>query len=188
VLEKAGIHKRDILVDRVEEARDSQAEAQEQFQSALEQFNAVVTLQETDLSIAYDRMKAAFDDSQHSADEVSQRINRVESVAEDLFEEWEEELKLYQSAELRRSSERTLRDTRGQYARMISKMRQAEEKMAPVLALFRDNVLYLKHNLNAQAIGSLRDEFSSLQGKIQRLIADMNRSIEASNDFIANLQ
>jgi hypothetical protein len=40
-METFGYHKREILVDRVEDARDSQEEAKEQFQSALEKFSAV---------------------------------------------------------------------------------------------------------------------------------------------------
>ena len=35
-MEKVGVHKRDIMVDRVESARDAQQDAQEQFKSALE--------------------------------------------------------------------------------------------------------------------------------------------------------
>ncbi|MCU7935351.1 MAG: DUF2959 domain-containing protein [Candidatus Thiodiazotropha sp. (ex Dulcina madagascariensis)] len=44
-MEKVGYHKRDILVDRVVSARD----AQEQFQSALDQFASVISLEESDL-------------------------------------------------------------------------------------------------------------------------------------------
>ncbi|MCU7922413.1 MAG: DUF2959 domain-containing protein [Candidatus Thiodiazotropha sp. (ex Dulcina madagascariensis)] len=53
-MEKVGYHKRDILVDRVESARDAQADAQEQFQSALDQFASVISLEESDLKRAYD--------------------------------------------------------------------------------------------------------------------------------------
>ena len=40
--EKVGVEKRDILVDRVENAKESQEDAQEQFSSALEAFSAAV--------------------------------------------------------------------------------------------------------------------------------------------------
>ena len=51
-MEKVGVHKRDILVDRVADGRDSQTAAQKQFKSALEQFDSVVKLEETDLKKA----------------------------------------------------------------------------------------------------------------------------------------
>ena len=59
-MEKVGVHKRDIMVDRVENARDSQEDAQEQFKSALEQFGSVVKLKETDLKKAYDKLNAEY--------------------------------------------------------------------------------------------------------------------------------
>lgn len=187
-MEKVGVHKRDILVDRVEEARDSQAEAQEQFKSALEQFGSVVTLKNTDLKKAYDTLEGEYSDCEKAAQEVSDRINKIEKVSEALFDEWEDELQLYQNKELRRASRKQMQETRSRYTKMIASMHTAEKSMDPVLKTFRDNVLFLKHNLNAQAIGSLQSEFSSLEKDIDILIEKMNSAIEQSNTFIAQMQ
>lgn len=187
-MEKVGIHKRDIMVDRVADARDSQAEAQEQFQSALDQFNSVVTLKETDLKKAYDRLNKEYEACSDAAGDVSSRIEKVESVSEDLFKEWQSELDLYENKELARASKKQLNTTRARYDEMINHMYRAEKSMDPVLKIFRDNVLFLKHNLNAQAIGSLQDEFSNLEMEIDTLIARMSTAIESSNAFIADMQ
>lgn len=186
--EKVGVHKRDIMVDRVEGARDSQAEAQEQFKSALEQFDSVVKLKDTDLKKAYDKLSYEYEESEAAAEKVSNRIDKVEDVAEDLFTEWEAELALYENKELRSSSKAQLRKTKSRYREMLSSMRRAEESMSPVLRIFRDNVLFLKHNLNAQAIGSLQGEFANLEGQINTLIRKMNEAIESSNKFIADIK
>lgn len=187
-MEKVGIHKRDIMVDRVEEARDSQADAQEQFKDALEQFGSVVQLKNTDLKKAYDKLNGEYEDSVEAAEEVSDRISSVEKVADDLFKEWKAEIGQYQNAEYRRTSQSQLNATKARYRDMLATMKKAEASMQPVLNTFRDNVLFLKHNLNAQAIGSLRSEFSSLSSDINRLIDSMNRSIASSNNFIANMK
>lgn len=187
-MEKVGVHKRDIMVSRVEKARDSQEDAQEQFKSALEQFDSVVKLKETDLKKAYDKLNVEYEDSEEAADEVSDRIDKVEAVAEALFEEWQEELELYQNRELRNSSRDQLRKTKARYKKMLASMHQAEKSMDPVLKIFRDNVLFLKHNLNAQAIGSLQAEFANLEGEINVLIKKMNVAIESSNKFIADIK
>ncbi|PHR29842.1 MAG: DNA repair protein [Desulfotalea sp.] len=187
-MEKVGIHKRDIMVDRVEGARDSQAEAQEQFKSALEQFDSVVNLQETDLKKAYTSLSNEYDKSESAATKVSDRIASVEAVADDLFDEWEDELEEYQSKEKRAYSKGQLRSTKSRYKEMLASMHQAEASMGPVLRIFKDNVLFLKHNLNAQAIGSLQGEFSSLKGEIDSLIKKMNIAIESSNKFIADIR
>ena len=187
-MEKVGIHKRDIMVSRVEKARDSQEEAQEQFQSALEQFDSVVSLKETNLKKAYDKLNAEYEDSKAAAEDVSMRIDKVEEVSEALFEEWEEELELYQNKELKRSSAAQLRKTKSHYRELLVNLHRAEDSMAPVLKIFRDNVLFLKHNLNAQAIGSLQGEFAQLQSEIRVLVQRMNVAIESSNSFIAEIK
>lgn len=187
-MEKMGIHKRDILVDRVEEARDAQTEAQTQFKSALEQFGSVIQIDNTNLKTAYEKLNSEYEESEVAAKNVTDRINKVKDVADALFREWEEELELYKSADLKKSSKTQLLKTKEQYNKMLQSMIKAESSMAPVLRTFRDNVLYLKHNLNAQAIGSLRVEFKTLKGEIDKLIAKMNDSIATSNSFISNLE
>ncbi len=187
-MEKVGVHKRDIMVDRVEAAKDAQQEAQEQFKSALEQFDAVVHLQQTDLKKAYEKLNAEYEESLQAAETVSKRIDKVEAVSAALFAEWEEELAEYQNADYRRSSEKQLEKTRIRYKKMIGNMQQAEASMEPVLVIFKDNVLFLKHNLNAQAIGTLQGEFSVLQGEINKLIKKMNVAIASSNSFIAGIR
>jgi DNA-binding ferritin-like protein len=187
-MEKAGYHKRDILVDRVEATRDAQDEAQEQFQSALDQFASVIKLQESGLKQAYERLNDEFESCESAAEEVTERIDKVASVAEALFEEWQEELDLYQNQKLKTSSQNKLRQTKKRYEQMLKAMRQAETAMQPVLDNLRDNVLFLKHNLNAQAIGSLRGEFANLKADIATLIKRMRQSIKRSDDFIRDMQ
>ena len=187
-MEKVGVHKRDILVDRVENARDAQEDAQVQFKDALEQFGSVVTNENTDLKEAYEKLNSEYEESDQVAKEVSNKIEKVESVADDLFDEWEKELDLYSNQNLRKTSAQKLKDTKSRYREMLSSMHKAEKSMDPVLKTFRDNVLFLKHNLNAQAIGSLRSEFSSLKVEIEALIKTMNDAISNSNQFIKDLK
>lgn len=187
-MEKVGIHKRDIMVDRVEDARNSQEDAQEQFKSALEQFDSVISLKETDLKQAYDRLNDEYEDCVKAADEVSSRIDKVESVSDALFDEWADEIKLYENKELARSSKKQLEATKSRYRDMMARMENAEKSMDPVLKIFRDNVLFLKHNLNAQAIGSLQSEFAGLESEINTLVKRMSEAIESSNAFIADMQ
>ena len=187
-LEKFGIEKRDILVDRIDEARDSQQEAAEQFASALEQFTAIVAVDGGELEQVYHRLSGEFEDSEARATEVRDRIESVERVAEDLFAEWEEELEQYSSAELRRSSARSLRETQDRYRTLIAAMHRAEGRMAPVLDRFRDQVLFLKHNLNARAIASLRGELATIESDVDALITEMNRAIREAEAFIRDFR
>jgi ElaB/YqjD/DUF883 family membrane-anchored ribosome-binding protein len=187
-MESIGIEKRDILVDRVEEARDAQDDASEQFASALDQFRATVNFDGGDLEEIYDRLNSEYEDSVSESEAVSGRIDAVESVAEDLFSEWEKELDEYSRADLRRESAAMLKDTQQRYKQLMSAMRRAERTMEPVLEAFQDQVLYLKHNLNARAIGALRNELSSIERDTANLIKQMQKAIAEADEFIASME
>lgn len=186
--EKVGYHKRDILVDRVEDSRDAQAEAGEQFQSALEQLSELTQFDGGDLEDMYDAMVDEYEGAVAAADNVSERIDAVDDVAQALFAEWQDEIEQYASARLKADSQAKLRETRRRYDGMISAMRSSESKMAPVLAALNDNVMYLKHNLNARAVASLKVEFGAIEDDIEALIAEMQRAIATSDAFIESMQ
>ena len=67
-------------------------------------------------------------------------------------------------------------------------MKRAESKIQPVLSVFNDQVLYLKHNLNAQAIAALQGELVSLEENVDRLVREMEASIREADQFISKLQ
>ncbi len=187
-MEKLGIHKRDILVDRVAAARDSQMATKEQFSSALEQFKSVLAFEGGDLEKKYNELKAVLEVSEERAADVRDRIDAVENVADALFDEWENELSQYSSANMRRSSENQLKQTRNQYYKLIGAMKKAERKIDPVLNPLRDQVLFIKHNLNARAISALQAELGNIETDVARLIREMEVSIKEADQFIANLQ
>jgi hypothetical protein len=187
-LEKVGIEKRELLVSRVDGAREAQEDAQEQFQDALEQFQAVVGYDGGELEKVYKKLSSSYDKSQSRAEEVHDRIRKVENVARSLFEEWEHELSEYQDGDLRRASEGELRATRERYERLLVVMKEATKPMDPVLAKLNDQVLFLKHNLNAQALGSLQGTVKELELDVASLVQEMQASIAEADAFIAEMQ
>lgn len=186
-MEAFGKHKRDILVDRVKNARDAQEDAKQQFKSALEQFSTVVNVPSTKLQDKYNQLKAELDKSESKAKEVSTRIADVESVSNALFKEWKSELDQYTNKDLRRESEQKLKQTQAKCDQLIGAMKQAESKIAPVLAAFRDQVLFLKHNLNAQAVASLQGELVTVESNVASLVKEMDSSIAEANKFINSM-
>jgi hypothetical protein len=185
--EKVGVYKRDLLKKRVIAARDEEKEAGEQFKDALTKLRELYGNQNTPLEKTYDQLKGEFDDSNSRAEAVHKRVRDVETVAADLFREWESEIKQISTESMRSSSREQLRQTRQRYEEMHLSLKRAEESMDPVLTKFRDHVLFLKHNLNAQAIASLKGEAVSIQNDIARLIEDMNRSIQRADEFIKQM-
>lgn len=186
--EQFGYAKREQLVARVEEARDGQQDAKKQFESALQEFIAVTGATDAELEAKYSKLKKELDRSKSRADAVRDRITSVENVGEALFREWKAELKSYQSESLRAESQRQLNETRDKYDRLVGAMKNAASKMDPVLAAFNDQVLFMKHNLNARAIAALQGNVTQLQGDIATLVAEMEASIAEANAFIEGMK
>ena len=187
-LESIGVHKRDIFVDRIEESLEVQKEGQAQFESALEQFKATIDFDGGGLEKAYNLFNHEYEDSEDAAKAISAHIASVENVADALFEEWSEELDLYTSPSLRRASERKYTATQKKYRRLLASMQRVEDSMQPVLATMRDNVLFLKHNLNARAIDALKGELGNINRDVSTLVKNMQRSIQESEAFITTLK
>lgn len=187
-MEEMGYDKREILTDRVGDARESQEEAKQQFASALERFKSVVAVDGGSLQEKYDELNDEYELSEKRAEAVKDRIDSVEDVAGALFEEWAMEIKQYSSAKLRSSSQDKLTATKRKYSGLIRAMRKAEKKMYPVLSAFKDQVLYLKHNLNAKAIAALEGELSTIRSDVDVLIKEMDKSIAEADEFIKTLE
>lgn len=186
-MEKMGIPKREILVDRVEAARDDQEAAKEQFQTALQEFKAVTGFKGGELEDAYDTLNASYERSKARADDVHTSIGKVDNVAQNLFKEWEAELEQYSNEALRRDSAQKLTQTRDRYAELIAAMKRVESRITPVLNTFHDQVLFIKHNLNAQAIASLQGQVKGIETDVGALIKEMEASIAEANQFIGEM-
>jgi ElaB/YqjD/DUF883 family membrane-anchored ribosome-binding protein len=186
-MEKVGFAKRDILVSRVESARDSQQEARQEITDALTEFGRVVAYDGGDLEAQYKRLAAQLEDSEAAATAVRTRIADVESVAEALFDEWQGELAQYSNASLRTQSEQQLRRTRARYKEMLGAMQRAESRLEPALQPLRDQVLFLKHNLNARAVAGLKGEVTRMDAQVNQLVRELDAAIAEANRFIAEL-
>ena len=186
--EQVGVEKRHILADRVEDGREDQQEAQEQFQTTFDAFQALTGFEGGDLEDAYRELTDEYEECEERAETVRDRIASIEKVATDLFSEWESEIGLISDPTMRSRSQGNLRDTRASYGRLIAAMETAASRMDPVLGAFRDRVLYLKHNLNSAAIASLEGDVVEIQGDVGKLIADMNAAIAEADEFLGKLE
>jgi hypothetical protein len=183
-----GRQKRDILVARVEDAREEQLEAKEQFLSTFEQFKQLTGFDGGELEKRYQRLADEYDECEDSAESVRERVASIEKVASDLFSEWERENQEISNAGDRRASADLLDDTKDRYKQLITAMKKASKGMDPVLRAFKDKVLLLKHNLNAQAIASLSNQVVSIQGDVDRLVETMQKSIAEADAFIGSMR
>ncbi|PKN29001.1 MAG: DUF2959 domain-containing protein [Deltaproteobacteria bacterium HGW-Deltaproteobacteria-21] len=186
--EKLGKEKRHLLRDNVEKARSEQQEAAEQFKDALTRMKEMYGFKGGELEEVYNKIKADYEESEEQATAVRKRIGNVQQIAGDLFKEWEAEIQQISDQGLREKSRASLKTSRQNYSRLERAMKRAEASMTPVLKRHQDQVLYLKHNLNAQAIGSLKQEVGAIEADVQKLILEMEKSIKEADLFLKSFE
>lgn len=185
--EKFGYAKRERLVDNVKAAAEEQGEAKEQFATALEQFKSVVNFEGGNLETVYNKLNKEFERCEDAAADVNSKIGSVKSVATSLFTEWQGEVNQISDASLKSKSQELYDKTKLAYGEMIARMDSAAATMKPVLQSFKDRVLFIKGNLNAQAIASLKGTELELGNEIDKLIREMEASIKEADEFIAEV-
>lgn len=187
--EKLGYPKRERLVDDVKAARDKQDETKQQFASALDQFKSVVHYNGGDLEAIYNKLNAQYEKCDSDASGVRSKIQAVKNVAQALFSEWQDEIaEMKDDPSLQSQSRELYQKTHANYDQLIARMDAAAATMDPVLTKFHNRVLFIKANLNAQAIASLQGTEIEMGGDINRLIKEMEASIAEADRFIAQVQ
>ena len=182
-----GVYKRDLLKKNVVAARNDQKAASEQFKDAMTRLKELTGFKGGNLEKTYNSLSRDYERSVERADAVHKRVREVETVAADLFKEWEKEDNEISSADLREKSRQQLRETRQRYEELHAALKRAEDSMDPVLTRLHDQVLFLKHNLNAAAIASLKGESANIQTEIGKLLDDMNAAIAQADKFINSM-
>jgi hypothetical protein len=185
--ENVGVYKRDLLKKRVISARDEEKATQQEFKDALTRLKEITGFEGGDLEKRYRRLQSDYDDAASRVAAVHKRVQDVETVAGDLFAEWEKENRQIGTDSLRQTSRQQLNDTRQRYEEMLGALKRSERGMDPVLHKLHDYVLALKHSLNAQAIAGLAGESAKIQADVARLIEDMNASIAGADEFIRQM-
>jgi hypothetical protein len=186
--EKMGKEKRHLLRDQVENSLSDQQKASEAFKDALTRLKEMYGFQGGDLEKMYSRLSEDYDNCSQRAANIDERIDKIQRIAQDLFAEWRQEIEQIHNPSFRSQSTQKLRATEQRFANMESAIIAARRRMTPVLGSLKDYVLFLKHNLNAQAIGSLKGEAASIETDVGRLVRDIQRSIQEADAFLKEIE
>ncbi len=187
-LEKVfGVEKRQIFKKSVEDVNAQQKKAQETFQDSITRLKELYNFKGGQLESVYNKLKSSFENAQSEADKVHERIQNMDGVAKSMFSEWDKEIKTYSNPVFAENSRKQYSETKSRYSVLIKSVRESEASMKPVLKQLSDHVMYLKHNLNASSIGTLKGESSAIESQIEGLVDGMNKSIAEADSFIRTL-
>lgn len=186
--ETLGKEKRELLRDNIAAASDDQKEVADEFQDALQRLKATYGIRgPKELETAYEAAKDEYERASAKADALHARVERIDEIAGDLFDEWEGEMQSISDPKLKQRSRQSLHKTKKRFRDLSNALKEVDKSVEPVLVRLKDNVLYLKHNLNAQAIGSLDTEIRDIEKGIENLVSKINSATKASQQFINTL-
>ena len=182
-----GKEKRDILVSRVKDSKKDQQQAKEQIKTTMESFQELTGFQGGSLVKNYKKLNGEYEKAADSAQKLHNRIDSIDQVSSDLFKEWQKEIDGMENKKLKLQSAGMLRQSRLNEAAYLKSMRQTEARMTPVITAFHDQVTFLKHNLNARAIGSLKGTSARMSTDVDVLMVSLDGSIAQADALIASL-
>ena len=185
--ETVGLEKRDLFKSQVKTVKDKQDDSKEEFEDALAQLKAVYNFDGGKLEREYSKLKSAYDDANQSATAVRENIQKLDTIAGDLFKEWATEIGQISAGDLRAKSQASYDQTQKKYRSYYSQLKKSETRVTPILKKMNDQVLFLKHNLNAAAIAGLKVEAARIESDIAKLIGEMNQSIKEADELISEL-
>lgn len=186
--EKLGKEKRDLLRSNAISAAEEQEQVQQQFKDTLERIKKEYKFEGGQLEQTYELLKTDYEVAEAKSNELRERVEKVKEIGNDLFAEWQEEAGQINNRRLRQDSLKKRKETITKFDQMVKSMNLVESSLQPVLNKFHDQVLYLKHNLNAQALGALKTEFTSIEQEIRNLIKDIEKSSYYADKFINELR
>ena len=186
-MQKFGKEKRDILVARVKDSKKDQEQTKEQLKTTMETFQELTGFKGGDLEKSYKKLNSEYEKAEGQANKLRDRVKSIDQVSNDLFSEWQKEIDEMGNAGLKNRSAAMLRDAKDRQSVYMKAMRKTESQMTPVLTAFHDQVLFLKHNLNARAIGSLKGTAASINTDVTALMKSIDSSMQEADKLIASL-
>jgi DUF2959 family protein len=182
-----GKEKRDILVQRIKDAKKDQDQTKQQLQTTMESFQALTGFKGGSLEKSYKRLNSDYESAASQAGKLHDKIQSIDQVSNDLFKEWQGEINAMDNSKLKSQDTVMLRNAKTRQATYMRAMRRTEDQIEPVLKAFHDQVLFLKHNLNARAIGSLKNTSAGLQSDVAGLVQSIDASSQEADKLISSL-
>ena len=182
--ETVGYERREMLTDRMQDARDSQVAAKQQLQTALYTLRRVGSVPEEEVADLHHDLETEVDRTDEQIEDLHEDIASVESVAQAMFDDWEDDLAKYESEDLRSRSRQELQETRQSYRELIGSLRETEQKLQSVIPPMKDQVLSIEHAMKAGRAPEKSDDLEEVREKISTLIEDLDDSIDRTQRFI----
>jgi len=183
-LEQFGFEKREILYERIETAGESIVVLEQRLDETFAVYREAINQEGGNLLSSQKRFSNFYDKTEDAASEFDSRIEKVQAVANAMFEEWNSETGEIIDAELRRKSRSNYTRALAHYGNLLRSMRAVQAETDPILTRLRDHVLFMKLNLHPGAYAPLRKTEDEFLASAEAVSLTMKATYEEVQSFL----
>jgi hypothetical protein len=183
-----GIKQVEALVKASGSTVQAIAETKLQLLKTMDAYNALLADDAKDRKKMYRDLQKEMENTEKRRAEITRRSGLMATEAQSLFKSWETSAATIESEDLRKRSEERLTKTKASFAEIRAVGDKAAQLYAPVMKTLGDKVKYLGHDLNPNAVATLKPDADKLNKEVQELVKAVDDTIGTTNAKIGELR
>lgn len=175
----------DELLRRIERVQAESAVAKESAHSALNELCTLVSPGfKGDAAMAFAKFVAASDASEEQGETLRDSVEPMRDAADALFRRWTKDMEAFGNSRMRQRSQTRLDETRTSYQSIVGASQAAQIALDAFHDDLRDHATFLRHDLNANSVASLRGDVRQLREQIEGLDMRFDATVAAARAYV----
>ena len=183
-----GVKQVEQLIKKANAGVESINDTKLQLQKTMEAYNAVLAPDVKDRRDAYKKLQKEVATTEKKRAMVSTRNGEMNVEAGRLFKNWEGSTAAIQDPALRQRSQERLAVAKKRYSEIQANGQGAASLYTPFMKALQDQVTYLGHDLNPEAVATLKPEADKLNAQAKELYSAIDKTTAAANNNISQLR
>jgi chromosome segregation ATPase len=163
-------------------------ETKVQLMKTIDVYNALMADNAKDRKKLYKNLQNEMNNTEKRRAKIDEEAAQMKTEADTLFTQWAESAAAIEKLDLRKRSEERLEATKASYAEIQSVGQKAADLYPPFMKALQDQIAYLGHDLNAEAVASLAPEAAKLNEEAEALTRSLDDTISTANEKIGALR
>jgi hypothetical protein len=151
-------------------------------------YNALMADEAKDRKKLYNSLQKEMENTEKRRATIGEVAATMSAEADTLFKQWTDSAAAIENADLRKKSEERLAATKASYAEIGTVGQKASDLYGPFMKDLQDQVTFLGHDLNAEAVASLKPEAAKINEAASKLIQSIDDTITTANTNIGALR
>jgi cell division septum initiation protein DivIVA len=186
-LAQQGFRQTDRLMSRAENSARAIEDTKGELQRTLEAYNSMFDGSAKNPRRAYQISLRGVERSEKRVGDIQKRLNEMQIEADKYFADWTTSLDAIINQDLRRRSEARRDETRAGYDNIHQAALKAVAEYETFIGNFRDQLMFLGHDLNPSSISSLKEDAGKLNGEAAQLFSEADGSLTVIRTLIDNI-